>query len=156
MNTYKVSYKRPGPGVKFNAETLCSHLWDHLNVALIEAIDFPFNTTDWEGYWPTKNIRTEAGSCNQNAIISFVGWSQINSQPCWEIGMCVCVKVRGQLCGVISLPPPSYRFGLETQGNDSKIQNIDVCKCKGYLECEYICTLGLFLIRFLKPCTVDV
>ena len=73
MNKYKVSYKGPGPGVKFSVEALRCHLRDHVNVSMIEATDFPFNTTDWEGYWPTKNIRTEAGSCNQNAIISFVG-----------------------------------------------------------------------------------
>ena len=50
MNKYKVTYKGPGPGVKFSAEALLCHLRDHVNISMIEATDFPFNTSDWEGY----------------------------------------------------------------------------------------------------------
>lgn len=60
MNKYKVTYKGPGPGVKFSAEALLCHLRDHVNISMIEATDFPFNTSDWEGYLPQEDIRTKA------------------------------------------------------------------------------------------------
>lgn len=47
MNKYKVSYKGPGPGVKFSAEALLCHLRDQVNVSMVEATDFPFNTSEF-------------------------------------------------------------------------------------------------------------
>ncbi|KAL1788897.1 hypothetical protein HispidOSU_025695 [Sigmodon hispidus] len=73
MNKYKVSYKGPGPGVKFSAEALRCHLRDHVNVSMVEATDFPFNTTEWEGYLPKENIKTKTGSWGKCAVVSSAG-----------------------------------------------------------------------------------
>ncbi|XP_073660110.1 beta-galactoside alpha-2,6-sialyltransferase 1 isoform X3 [Tursiops truncatus] len=73
MNKYKVSYKGPGPGVKFSAEALLCHLRDHVNVSMVEATDFPFNTSEWEGYLPKENIRTKAGPWGRCAVVSSAG-----------------------------------------------------------------------------------
>ncbi|OBS66621.1 hypothetical protein A6R68_04839, partial [Neotoma lepida] len=73
MNKYKVSYKGPGPGVKFSAEALRCHLRDRVNVSMIEATDFPFNTTEWKGYLPKENIRTKAGPWHRCAVVSSAG-----------------------------------------------------------------------------------
>lgn len=73
MNKYKVSYKGPGPGVKFSAETLRCHLRDHVNVSMVEATDFPFNTTEWKGYLPKENFRTKAGPWHRCAVVSSAG-----------------------------------------------------------------------------------
>lgn len=89
MNKYKVSYKGPGPGVKFSVEALRCHLRDHVNVSMIEATDFPFNTTEWEGYLPKENFRTKAGPWHKCAVVSSAG-SLKNSQLGREIGMYLC------------------------------------------------------------------
>ena len=60
MNKYKVIYKGPGARVKYSAEALLCYLWDHVNISMIETTDFPFNTSDWEGYLPQEDIRTKA------------------------------------------------------------------------------------------------
>ncbi|KAM9225563.1 beta-galactoside alpha-2,6-sialyltransferase 1 [Dugong dugon] len=73
MNKYKVSYKGPGPGVKLSAEALRCHLRDHVNVSMVESIDFPFNTSEWEGYLPKENIRTKAGPWGKCAVVSSAG-----------------------------------------------------------------------------------
>ncbi|XP_058412122.1 beta-galactoside alpha-2,6-sialyltransferase 1 [Diceros bicornis minor] len=73
MNKYKVSYKGPGPGVKLSAEVLRCRLRDHVNVSMIEATDFPFNTSEWEGYLPEENIRTKAGPWGRCAVVSSAG-----------------------------------------------------------------------------------
>lgn len=73
MNKYKVSYKGPGPGVKFSAEALLCHLRDQVNVSMVEATDFPFNTSEWGGYLPKENIRTKAGPWGRCAIVSSAG-----------------------------------------------------------------------------------
>ncbi|KAG5215930.1 hypothetical protein JEQ12_001506 [Ovis aries] len=73
MNKYKVTYKGPGPGVKFSAEALLCHLRDHVNISMIEATDFPFNTSDWEGYLPQEDIRTKAGPWGRCAVVSSAG-----------------------------------------------------------------------------------
>ncbi|XP_006985131.1 beta-galactoside alpha-2,6-sialyltransferase 1 [Peromyscus maniculatus bairdii] len=73
MNKYKVSYKGPGPGVKFSAETLRCHLRDHVNVSMVETTDFPFNTTEWKGYLPKENFRTKAGPWHRCAVVSSAG-----------------------------------------------------------------------------------
>lgn len=84
MNKYKVSYKGPGPGVKFSVEELRCHLRDHVNVSMIEATDFPFNTTEWEGCLPKENFRTKAGPWHRCAVVSSAG-SLKNSQLGREI-----------------------------------------------------------------------
>lgn len=84
MNKYKVSYKGPGPGVKFSIEALRCHLRDHVNVSMIEATDFPFNTTEWEGYLPKENFRTKVGPWKRCAVVSSAG-SLKNSQLGREI-----------------------------------------------------------------------
>jgi beta-galactoside alpha-2,6-sialyltransferase (sialyltransferase 1) len=86
MNKYKVSYKGPEPGVKFSAEALRCHLRDHVNVSMVEATDFPFNTSEWEGYLPKENIRTKAGPWHKCAVVSSAG-SLKSSQLGREIGM---------------------------------------------------------------------
>ncbi|XP_066097971.1 beta-galactoside alpha-2,6-sialyltransferase 1 [Saccopteryx bilineata] len=73
MNKYNVSYKGPGPGVKFSAEALCCHLRDQVNVSMVEATDFPFNTSEWEGYLPKENITTKAGPWGRCAVVSSAG-----------------------------------------------------------------------------------
>lgn len=73
MNKYNVSYKGPGPGVKFSAEALCCHLRDKVNVSMVETTDFPFNTSEWEGYLPKENIRTKAGPWGRCAVVSSAG-----------------------------------------------------------------------------------
>ncbi|XP_040859021.1 beta-galactoside alpha-2,6-sialyltransferase 1 [Ochotona curzoniae] len=73
MNKYKVSYMGPGPGVKFSPEALRCHLRDHVNVSMVEATDFPFNTSEWEGYLPKENIRTKAGPWGRCAVVSSAG-----------------------------------------------------------------------------------
>uniref|UniRef100_A0A8C6D270 Beta-galactoside alpha-2,6-sialyltransferase 1 n=1 Tax=Moschus moschiferus TaxID=68415 RepID=A0A8C6D270_MOSMO len=73
MNKYKVTYKGPGPGVKLSAEALLCHLRDHVNVSMIETTDFPFNTSDWEGYLPQQDIRTKAGPWGRCAVVSSAG-----------------------------------------------------------------------------------
>lgn len=88
MNKYKVSYKGPGPGVKFSAEALRCHLRDHVNVSMVESTDFPFNTSEWEGFLPTENIRTKAGPWGKCAVVSSAG-SLKSSQLGQEIGRMV-------------------------------------------------------------------
>ena len=66
-------YKWPGPRVKFSAEALLCHLRDHVNISMIEATDFPFNTSDWEGYLPQEDIRTKAGPWGRCAVVSSAG-----------------------------------------------------------------------------------
>ncbi|PNI54953.1 ST6GAL1 isoform 19, partial [Pan troglodytes] len=73
MNKYKVSYKGPGPGIKFSAEALRCHLRDHVNVSMVEVTDFPFNTSEWEGYLPKESIRTKAGPWGRCAVVSSAG-----------------------------------------------------------------------------------
>lgn len=73
MNKYKVSYTGPGPGVKFSAEALLCRLRDQVNVSMVEATDFPFNTSEWEGYLPTENITTKAGPWGRCAVVSSAG-----------------------------------------------------------------------------------
>ncbi|XP_064131670.1 beta-galactoside alpha-2,6-sialyltransferase 1 isoform X3 [Loxodonta africana] len=73
MNKYNVTYKGPGPGIKFSAEALRCHLRDHVNVSMVESTDFPFNTSEWEGYLPKENIRTKAGSWGRCAVVSSAG-----------------------------------------------------------------------------------
>ncbi|XP_023370631.1 beta-galactoside alpha-2,6-sialyltransferase 1 isoform X2 [Otolemur garnettii] len=73
MNKYKVSCKGPGPGVKFSAEALRCHLRDHVNVSMVEATGFPFNTSLWEGYLPKENIRIKAGPWGRCAVVSSAG-----------------------------------------------------------------------------------
>lgn len=85
MNKYKVSYKGPGPGVKYSAEALLCHLRDNVNVSMVEATDFPFNTSEWEGYLPKENIRTKAGPWGRCAVVSSAG-SLKSSQLGREIG----------------------------------------------------------------------
>lgn len=85
MNKYKVSYKGPGPGVRFSAEDLYCHLRDHVNVSMVEATDFPFNTSEWEGYLPKENIRTKAGPWGRCAVVSSAGALK-SSQLGREIG----------------------------------------------------------------------
>lgn len=85
MNKYKVSYKGPGPGVKFSAEALSCHLRDQVNVSMVEASDFPFNTSEWEGFLPKENIRTKTGLWGRCAVVSSAG-SLKSSQLGQEIG----------------------------------------------------------------------
>uniref|UniRef100_A0A8D0VKW9 Beta-galactoside alpha-2,6-sialyltransferase 1 n=1 Tax=Sus scrofa TaxID=9823 RepID=A0A8D0VKW9_PIG len=85
MNKYKVSYKGPGPGVRYSAEALLCHLRDNVNVSMVEATDFPFNTSEWEGYLPKENIRTKAGPWGRCAVVSSAG-SLKSSQLGREIG----------------------------------------------------------------------
>lgn len=73
MNKYKVSYKGPGPGVQYSPEALRCHLRDHVNVSMVEATDFPFNTSEWQGYLPKENIRTKAGPWGRCAVVSSAG-----------------------------------------------------------------------------------
>ncbi|KAM5293436.1 beta-galactoside alpha-2,6-sialyltransferase 1 [Ctenodactylus gundi] len=73
MNKYKVSYKGPGPGVKLSAETLRCRLRDHVNVSMVQTTDFPFNTSEWEGYLPWENFRTKAGPWRRCAVVSSAG-----------------------------------------------------------------------------------
>ncbi|XP_007934182.1 beta-galactoside alpha-2,6-sialyltransferase 1 [Orycteropus afer afer] len=73
MNKYKVSYKGPGPGVKFSAEALRCHLRDHVNVSMVDSTDFPFNTSEWEGYLPKETIKTKAGPWGKCAVVSSAG-----------------------------------------------------------------------------------
>uniref|UniRef100_F6SU16 Beta-galactoside alpha-2,6-sialyltransferase 1 n=1 Tax=Equus caballus TaxID=9796 RepID=F6SU16_HORSE len=73
MNKYKVSYKGPGPGVKFSADVLRCRLRDEVNVSMVEATDFPFNTSEWEGYLPMEDIRTKAGPWGKCAVVSSAG-----------------------------------------------------------------------------------
>lgn len=73
MNKYNVSYKGPGPGVKLSAEALRCHLRDQVNVSMVEATDFPFNTSEWEGFLPKENIRTKAGPWGKCAVVSSAG-----------------------------------------------------------------------------------
>ncbi|XP_036987643.2 beta-galactoside alpha-2,6-sialyltransferase 1 isoform X1 [Artibeus jamaicensis] len=73
MNKYNVSYKGPGPGVKFSVEALRCHLRDQVNVSMVEATDFPFNTSEWEGYLPKESIRTKAGPWGRCAVVSSAG-----------------------------------------------------------------------------------
>ncbi|KAG8515812.1 Beta-galactoside alpha-2,6-sialyltransferase 1, partial [Galemys pyrenaicus] len=73
MNKYKVSYKGPGPGVKLRAEALSCYLRDQVNVSMVEATDFPFNTSEWESYLPKENIRTKAGPWGRCAVVSSAG-----------------------------------------------------------------------------------
>lgn len=73
MNKYKVSYKGPGPGVQYSPEALRCHLRDHVNVSMVEATDFPFNTSEWQGYLPKENIRTKAGLWGRCAVVSSAG-----------------------------------------------------------------------------------
>lgn len=73
MNKYNVSYKGPGPGVKLSAEALSCCLRDRVNVSMIEATDFPFNTSDWKGYLPKENFRTKAGPWGRCAVVSSAG-----------------------------------------------------------------------------------
>lgn len=94
MNKYKVSYKGPGPGIKFSAEALRCHLRDHVNVSMVEATDFPFNTSEWEGYLPKDNIRTKAGTWGRCAVVSSAG-SLKSSQLGREIGMFWACSVNG-------------------------------------------------------------
>lgn len=51
---------------------------------MIEATDFPFNTTEWEGYLPKENFRTKAGPWHKCAVVSSAG-SLKNSQLGREI-----------------------------------------------------------------------
>ncbi|XP_013015823.1 beta-galactoside alpha-2,6-sialyltransferase 1 isoform X1 [Cavia porcellus] len=73
MNKYKVSYKGPGPGVKFSVDALLCHLRDHVNVSMVDTTDYPFNTSEWEGYLPRENIRTKAGPWRRCAVVSSAG-----------------------------------------------------------------------------------
>lgn len=73
MNKYNVSYKGPGPGVKLSAEALRCHLRDQVNVSMVEATDFPFNTSEWEGFLPKENFRTKAGPWGKCAVVSSAG-----------------------------------------------------------------------------------
>lgn len=73
LNKYNVSYKGPGPGVKFSAEALLCHLRDQVNVSMVEATDFPFNTSEWEGYLPKESIRIKAGPWGRCAVVSSAG-----------------------------------------------------------------------------------
>ncbi|ELK28655.1 Beta-galactoside alpha-2,6-sialyltransferase 1 [Myotis davidii] len=73
MNKYNVSYKGPGPGIKLSAEALRCHLRDQVNVSMVEATDFPFNTSEWEGFLPKENIRTKAGPWGRCAVVSSAG-----------------------------------------------------------------------------------
>uniref|UniRef100_A0A8D2B4I8 Beta-galactoside alpha-2,6-sialyltransferase 1 n=1 Tax=Sciurus vulgaris TaxID=55149 RepID=A0A8D2B4I8_SCIVU len=73
MNKYKVSYKGPGPGVKYSADALRCYLRNRVKVAMVEATDFPFNTSDWKGYLPKENIRTNAGPWHKCAVVSSAG-----------------------------------------------------------------------------------
>lgn len=92
MNKYKVSYKGPGPGVKFSADVLRCRLRDEVNVSMVEATDFPFNTSEWEGYLPMEDIRTKAGPWGKCAVVSSAG-SLKSSQLGQEIGGFWCIKV---------------------------------------------------------------
>ncbi|XP_021491835.1 beta-galactoside alpha-2,6-sialyltransferase 1 [Meriones unguiculatus] len=73
MNKYKVSYKGPGPGIKFSAEALRCRLRDNVNVSMIEATDFPFNAPDWEDILPEEDIRAKAGPWHKCAVVSSAG-----------------------------------------------------------------------------------
>ncbi|XP_075412300.1 beta-galactoside alpha-2,6-sialyltransferase 1 [Tenrec ecaudatus] len=73
MNKYKVSYKGPGPGVKMTPEALRCYLRDRVNVSMVEPTDFPFNTSEWEGYLPGENFRTKAGPWGRCAVVSSAG-----------------------------------------------------------------------------------
>lgn len=73
MNKYNVSYKGPGPGVKLSVEALRCHLRDQVNVSMVETTDFPFNTSEWEGFLPKENIRTKAGPWGRCAVVSSAG-----------------------------------------------------------------------------------
>lgn len=92
MNKYNVSYKGPGPGVKYSAEALRCHLRDQVNVSMVEATDFPFNTSEWEGYLPKESIRTKAGPWGRCAVVSSAG-SMKSSQLGKEIGGFYGVKI---------------------------------------------------------------
>lgn len=85
MNKYNVSYKGPGPGIKLSAEALRCHLRDQVNVSMVEATDFPFNTSEWAGFLPKENIRTKAGPWGRCAVVSSAG-SLKSSQLGKEIG----------------------------------------------------------------------
>lgn len=98
MNKYKVSYKGPGPGVKLSAETLRCHLRDHVNVSMVEATDFPFNTTEWKGYLPKENFRTKAGPWHRCAVVSSAGALK-SSQLGREIGMSRALAGQGPVWG---------------------------------------------------------
>ncbi|XP_049623381.1 beta-galactoside alpha-2,6-sialyltransferase 1-like [Suncus etruscus] len=73
LNKYNVSYKGPGPGVKFSAESLSCHLRDRVNVSMVDASDFPFNTSEWKGFLPKENIRTMTRLWGQCAVVSSAG-----------------------------------------------------------------------------------
>ncbi|KAI4545544.1 hypothetical protein MG293_005810 [Ovis ammon polii] len=70
MNKYKVMYKWPGPRVKFSAEALLCHPQDHVKISVMEITDFPFNTSDLEGYLPQEDITTKAGPWGICAVVS--------------------------------------------------------------------------------------
>uniref|UniRef100_A0A8C2QL23 Beta-galactoside alpha-2,6-sialyltransferase 1 n=1 Tax=Cricetulus griseus TaxID=10029 RepID=A0A8C2QL23_CRIGR len=59
---YKVSYKGPGPGVKFSAEALHCRLGDCVKVSMIEAC-----------YLPKEYIRTKARPWHRCDVVSSIG-----------------------------------------------------------------------------------
>lgn len=61
-------------------------------MSMVEATDFPFNTSEWEGYLPKETIRTKAGPWARCAVVSSAG-SLKSSQLGREIGGFWGVKI---------------------------------------------------------------
>ncbi|KAM9002054.1 beta-galactoside alpha-2,6-sialyltransferase 1 isoform X2 [Sarcophilus harrisii] len=73
MNKYNVTFRGERQPKKLSEAALLCQLASRVKVSMIEATDFPFNSSEWASSLPQKNIRAAFGRLGTCAVVSSAG-----------------------------------------------------------------------------------
>ncbi|NXO04803.1 SIAT1 sialyltransferase, partial [Rhinopomastus cyanomelas] len=73
MNKYNVTYNGKRNMAKLSPEKLLCQLRDRVNVTMIQGLDSPFDTSEWQQYLPGKSLNETVGRLGRCAVVSSAG-----------------------------------------------------------------------------------
>ncbi|NXK92079.1 SIAT1 sialyltransferase, partial [Formicarius rufipectus] len=73
MNKYNVTYNGKRNTAKLSPEKLLCQLRDRVNVTMIQGLDGPFGTSEWQQYLPGKSLSETVGNLGRCAVVSSAG-----------------------------------------------------------------------------------
>ncbi|XP_028942798.1 beta-galactoside alpha-2,6-sialyltransferase 1 isoform X1 [Antrostomus carolinensis] len=73
MNKYNVTYSGKRNAAKLSPEKLLCQLRDRVNVTMIQGLDGPFDTSEWQQYLPGKSLNETVGRLGRCAVVSSAG-----------------------------------------------------------------------------------
>lgn len=73
MNKYNVTYNGKRNAAKLSPEKLLCQLRDRVDVTMIQGVDSPFDTPEWQSYLPGKSLNETVGHLARCAVVSSAG-----------------------------------------------------------------------------------